>query len=322
MSTRESVLGALAAADDYISGEALARELGTTRSAVWKAIAQLKAEGLQISAVTNRGYRLEDEPVTEAGIRRWLTARTLGSVIEVHDALGSTNDRAKELAQAGAAHGTLVCAREQRSGRGRFGRRFDSPKGSGAWFSLVLRPSLPAGRAVLLTVMAAVAVAQAIERVAGIDTAIKWVNDVYVDGKKTCGILCEASLDLESGCLDHAVAGIGINTAPRRFPPELSDIATSVGNACGRDVSKNRIIAEVLNRLEALSAGTEQDLLEEYRRRSNVIGRRVTVLRGDERFSALAVGIDDEGSLVVETEAGRMAVRSGEISIRWEEEKR
>lgn len=321
MSTKEAVLSALVKAQGAVSGEKLAQELGISRNSVWKAIAQLREEGFEIEAVTNRGYRLvaESDAVSEAGIRRWLTAKELGAVIEVHDVIDSTNTRAKALAAQGAGHGTLVCARSQTGGRGRFGRHFHSPDETGIYMSLILRPKMPAERAVMITSMTAVAVARAIERLADVKVEIKWVNDLYIKGKKVCGILCEAGMDFESGQLEYAVAGIGVNTARAEFPEEIRDIATSVGNVCGVDISKNRLIAEICGCMEELYGQlADGGFMEESRARSNVIGREIVVLRGSERIPARAIDIDDQGSLVVETAEGVQVVRSGEVSVRWE----
>lgn len=319
--TKEKVLAVLLNNDQAVSGEWMARKIGITRNSVWKAMVQLREEGYEIEAVTNRGYRLLDgrDVVSATGIRRHLTTQELGSRIEVHREIDSTNNRAKALAAEGAPHGTLVCGRTQTGGRGRFGRKFHSPEGSGIYISFVLRPKLPVDRAVMITSMTAVAVARAIERLADVEVQIKWVNDLYIDGKKVCGILCEAGVDFESGQLEYAVVGIGVNTARMEFPAELANIATSVGNACGRDISKNELIAEICKCMEELYAQLEDgSFMAENRARSNVIGRNIAVIRGNERFSARAVDIDDQGSLVVETDKGTQIVRSGEISIRFE----
>ncbi len=256
--------------------------------------------------------------VTEAGIRRWLTAKELGGSMEIHPVIDSTNTRAKALAAQGAPHGMLVCARSQTGGRGRFGRKFHSPDETGIYMTLLLRPKLAAERAVMITSMAAVAVARAIERLAEVKVDIKWVNDLYVQGKKVCGILCEAGMNFETGQLEYAAVGIGVNTARAEFPEEIREIATSIGNACGQDISKNRLIAEICNCLEELYPQLKTgEFMAESRTRSNVIGRDVIVLRGDERFPARAIDIDDEGSLVVQTENGIQNVHSGEVSVRW-----
>ena len=321
MSTKEAVLAALIEAQGEISGERLAQQLNISRNAVWKAVEQLREEGHRIDAVTNRGYRLAEDSdvVSEAGIRQWLKAEKLGSNIEVHPVIDSTNTRAKTLAAQGAAHGTLVCARTQTGGRGRFGRKFHSPDAGGIYMSLLIRPELPAEKAVMITSMTAVAVARAIERLADVKVEIKWVNDLYIAGKKVCGLLCEAGMDFESGQLEYAVVGIGVNTARAEFPEELQDIATSVGNVCGQDVSKNRLIAEICNCMEELyDQLSDGAFMAESRARSNVIGREIVVLRGEERIPARAIDIDDQGSLVVETAEGIRTVRSGEVSVRWE----
>jgi len=322
MSTKEQILAALQAEEGYVSGESLAQTLQISRNAVWKAITQLREEGFEIESFTNRGYRLTNgcAMVSETGIRRWLTAKEIGSRIEVHDVIDSTNTRAKELAAQGAPHGMLVCARSQTGGRGRFGRKFHSPQTGGIYISIILRPQLPADRAVMTTSMAAVAVAQAIEKLADVDVKIKWVNDLYIAGKKTCGILCEAGMDFESGQLEYVVVGIGVNTSPAQFPEELENIATSVGNVCGHDISKDHLIAEICNGMEALLPRlADGGFMKENKRRSNVIGRDIVVLRGGERFPARAVDIDEEGSLVVETADGIQIVHSGEVSVRWED---
>lgn len=322
MSTKDLVLSALIEAQGEVSGEHLAQQLGVSRNAVWKAIAQLREEGHEIEAVTNRGYRLAErsDVVCEAGIRHWLTAKDFGAEMEIHPVIDSTNTRAKVLAAQGAVHGTLVCARTQTGGRGRFGRKFHSPDASGIYMSLLIRPKLPAEKAVMITSMTAVAVARAIERLADVKVEIKWVNDLYIAGRKVCGILCEAGMDFESGQLEYAVVGIGVNTARAEFPEELQDIATSVGNVCGHDISKNRLIAEICNCMEEMYGQLgDGAFMAESRARSNVIGQQIVVLRGEERIPAKAIDIDDQGSLVVETAEGIQTVRSGEVSVRWDQ---
>ena len=319
MSTKNEVLEALMVETEAISGERLARRLGITRNSVWKAIEQLRGEGYVIDAVTNRGYRLAEVPnrISEPEILRWTTARTLGRRLEVHQKLDSTNTRAKQLAAQGAPHGYLVCADSQDSGRGRFGRAFFSPEHSGIYITYILRPQMPAEQAVMLTSLAAVAVARAVEAVSGLEVGIKWVNDLYVNGRKLCGILCEASMDFESGMLEYAVLGIGINVARMDFPPELAEIATSIGNECQAQVSRSRLIAEISNQLEALYPQLETGaFMAENRARSIVIGRDVTVLRGDASIPAHVLDIDAQGRLVARTESGVIRVGAGEISLK------
>ena len=319
MSTRNDVLQTLMAQEEAISGERLARRLGVSRNSVWKAIEQLRGEGYEIEAVTNRGYRLLSAPdrVSEPEIRRWLRTQTLGARMEVHDALDSTNTRAKAIAATGAPHGYLVVAESQSGGKGRMGRAFFSPEHSGVYITYVLRPKLLAERAVMITSMAAVAVARAIEALADVDVKIKWVNDLFINDRKVCGILCEASMDFESGQLEYAVLGIGVNVAAMAFPEELKDIATSIENECGAPVNRSRLIAEISNQLELLYGQLDScEVMQESRARSNVIGRDVLVMRGDERFEAHALDIDDQGRLVIRTAGGISRVGSGEISLK------
>jgi len=258
--------------------------------------------------------------LTRNEIARWLKPGEIGREMEIHDEIGSTNTRARELALQGAPHGAIVLARRQSAGRGRFSRSFYSPDDSGLYMSVILRPDLSADQAVLITPMAAVAAARAMERVAPVQAQVKWVNDVYIGDKKACGILCESGLDFESGRMQYVVAGIGVNIGFIDFPEEIKDIATSLSNECGEKVSRNRFIAELLNEFSALYPQIESGaFMEESRRRSNVIGRDIFVLRGDEKYPARAVDIDESGSLVVVTESGeRQALHSGEISLRFQ----
>ena len=156
--------------------------------------------------------------------------------------IDSTNRYLKELAATGAPEGTVVIANKQSAGRGRLGRSFFSPEEKGIYMSILLRPEIELERAVLITSMAAVAVARAVERVSTIPAQIKWVNDIFINRKKVCGILTEAGINTEKGSLDYAVLGIGVNVGSMEFPAELKEIATSVSNECGKEVSKNDLI--------------------------------------------------------------------------------
>ena len=302
-----------------VSGEALARELGISRNAVWKAMAQLREQGYGIEAATNRGYRLVSVPdsLSEAEIRRWLTAKEIGREMEIHGLIDSTNNRAKALAAQGAPHGTAVVAEAQSGGRGRLGRSFFSPERGGIYLSYVLRPACTPEKAAMITSLAAVAVARAIESVAEAEVRIKWVNDLYIGSRKVCGILSEAGMGMEAGQLDYVVTGIGVNTGRTEFPPELREIATSIGNETGTAPDRNRLIAEISNRMEELWGMLETGaFLEENRRRSNVIGREVLVTEGGRQYPALAEGIDDQGRLVIRTVEGTARLGYGEVSLK------
>ena len=258
--------------------------------------------------------------VSESGIRAYLATECFGREMEVHACLDSTNLRAKALAAAGAPHGFLVAADSQTAGRGRLGRSFWSPEGSGVYMTLVLRPQCAAERAPMITSLAAVATARAVEKLSGADVKIKWVNDLYIGDKKICGILSEAGFGPDAGKPDYVVVGIGVNTAQTEFPPELRDIASSVGNETGAAPDRNELIAGICKELEALYGDLETGrFLEESRRRSNVIGRDVLVLRNGEKYPAKALEIDGQGRLVVRTETGTETLGFGEVSLKLEE---
>jgi len=260
-----------------------------------------------------------ENAVTEAGIRQYLRTETFGRAMEVHGLLDSTNIRAKALAAAGAPHGFLVIADEQSAGRGRLGRSFWSPGQTGVYMTLVLRPACPAEQVPMITSLAAVAAARAVEKLSGADVKIKWVNDLYIGGKKICGILSEAGFGADAGKPEYVVLGIGVNTGKTEFPPELRDIAGSVGNETGTVPDRCRLAAEICNELEALYGSLETGaFLEESRRRSNVIGRDVLVIAGGRQYPAHALDIDGQGRLVVRTEKGTETLGFGEVSLRMD----
>lgn len=302
-----------------LSGETLAQELGVSRTAVWKAMRELRGQGHAIDAVRNRGYTLcpDSDVLSEQGIRRYLRAPLPCVVAE--QMLVSTNLTAKRLAAEGAPHGTLVVADSQTGGRGRRGRSFASPPGTGLYLSMVLRSTLPMQSAVLITSAAAVAVCRAVERVCGKRLSIKWVNDLYRDGKKCCGILTEAAADVESGGVDYLIVGIGVNLFPPRggWPEEIAGIATAVFEP-GEAVNRCRLASAVADELLALcGALPDTPFMEEYRARNLVPGRDVLILQNGESRPAHALAITDDGRLRVRLpDGGEETLSFGEISIR------
>lgn len=307
----------------YISGEELATKLAVSRAAVWKAVKSLQDEGYSIAAVPNKGYCLSNDTdiLSTQSISKYLAEYAGDFRIEVYKTVGSTNSELKELAKQGAPEGTVVIANEQTQGKGRMNRSFHSPADTGIYMSLLLRPKFLTAEAFFITTSAAVAVAQAIEAVSGREAKIKWVNDVYCDGKKTCGILTEASFDVESGGLEYAILGIGINvkTPKDGFLDEIRDIATAVfeDDRDGVDV-KSRLVAEVLRHFWNYYIGLEnRTFLSEYRKRSLLINKEVLVLGVNSSKKALAVGIDDRCHLKVRLEDGTTELlSSGEVSIK------
>lgn len=307
-----------------ISGEALAKALNVSRAAVWKAMKALQDEGYEISASTNKGYCLDlnSDVLSRQGIESYVRATPQPKVF-VYETIDSTNKLAKRMAGEDAAHGTCIAANLQTEGRGRLGRNFYSPAHSGIYLSIILRPEMDMTKATLLTSMASVAVAGAISRVCGIETEIKWVNDLYYAGKKVCGILTEAVTNFETGKIESVVIGIGINCAPPGpdMPDELRDIYGFIPG--GFSFSRNQLTAEVISRVMALCDEVEMgdlSFIEEYKARSMVIGKDVNVFKGGlthDPIKAHVNDIDKFGGLMVQYENGsKETLISGEISVR------
>ncbi|MBQ5311114.1 MAG: biotin--[acetyl-CoA-carboxylase] ligase [Oscillospiraceae bacterium] len=285
-----------------VSGNKMAESLGMTRSAIWKAVMQLRDEGYTITAVTNRGYCLtsENDLLNEPAVKSRLNTVEFGRKMDVFKSIDSTNTFAKKLAEIGTANGHTIIAEQQTEGRGRQGRRFHSPGNQGIYMSVIVRPDFELKPSSNLTACAAVAVAEAIENVTGLDCGIKWVNDIYINGKKVCGILTEASINVEQGYLDYAVIGVGINVNNGVFPKEIEDKATSLRLEKGEAVNRSELCAEMLYRLEQrINHLTDGDFMDEYRKRSILTGKIIDIDTGDsvERFSCK--GIDDSGRLIV-----------------------
>lgn len=302
----------------YLSGEELAKQLHISRNAVWKAVGALRKEGHRIDAATRKGYCLQAaaNQVNEGEICGALSRDGLIHSVTVLEETGSTSLVAKDLARQGAAEGTLVVAKRQSGGKGRLGRSFFAPEG-GIYMSAVLRPAIPADKAVFITTCAAVAVARAIEQETGLTAGIKWVNDIFVGGKKVCGILTEAALDFESGIPEYVILGIGINIERQTLPKELEGIVGCLEEYTGTPVSKSRLLAKVWNEFSVLykelaSAG----YMGEYRERSILIGREVTVLSAEGDYTALVQDIDREGRLIVAYDGGLRTLSNGEVSIK------
>jgi len=322
MNVKNELLNTLAnAGDEYISGAALAAKLGVSRNAVWKAVKSLEAEGHIIESAASKGYRLNGDSNKLAAelITPYLRTKSLGRVLSVHDEIGSTNSYAKELAANGAVHGTVVVADMQTAGRGRLGRSFVSPSGKGIYMSVIIRPDYPSEIASLITTAAACAAAEATEKLCESEVCIKWVNDLYMNGRKICGILTEASLGLEMKTLDYAVIGIGINVRKvgESFDKELSLRATSIEDETGLKLNRSQLCAEIINSLEAYLENLEsRNFLDEYRRRELLTGNTITANVGNETITAEAVGIDDNANLIVKLSDGTIRhLGSGEANL-------
>lgn len=350
---RQAILQALVEAarnGAHLSGEELSRSIGLSRTAVWKHIQELREAGCDIEAQPHLGYHLREaeqvllpeivaafrprrpaapprsaegvSPGASSGPRQQMR---LGEPLACSTSLPSTNDRAKELAAAGAAHGTAVLAWRQTRGRGRLGREWSSPAG-GLWLSLILRPPLSPAEVPRLTLVSAVAVAEAVEQATGLRPSIKWPNDLLLDGRKVCGILTE--LSAEADRVAYVVVGIGLNAnlGAGQLPAQAATPATSLQLALGRKVPLPSLAAAVLDRLEEwysrfLAEGFDP-VRSRWVERSATLGRFVTASLPGGAISGTAVDLAEDGALVVRLADGtRRAVLAGDVTLHSAEAK-
>lgn len=323
MGTKEQLLALLEAhKGEFFSGAQIANILNVSRTAVWKAANSLREAGYGIDAVQNRGYCLDasTDVLSAQGIYAHLSPVCHALRLEVLQTADSTNALLREKANAGAPEGTVLLANQQTKGRGRLGRDFYSPPDTGVYLSLLLRPTnlLPA-QAVKITTMAAVAACRAIAEISGKAPKIKWVNDIFLGDKKVCGILTEASFNLESGHLDYAIMGIGLNVYPPEggFPPEIAETADAILRNQESE-AKNRLSALFLNSFMEIYRNPEQsDYASEYRANSMVIGQAIRVISPTGSRNAYALDVDKDCRLIVRYEDGTIdQLSSAEISIR------
>ncbi len=319
--TEELVLSFLAeGGEGFTSGEALSGKLGLSRTAVWKCVASLREKGYRIDAVPARGYRLVEVPdrVTPLELQPLLSTHDLGHVIHFHEALPSTNEAAFRLAQEGAPHGALVIADQQTKGKGRRGRPWSSPPGVNLYFSAILRPDLPPQRAPELTLVAAVAVARALRDAGAKGAAIKWPNDLLIDGRKCAGILTELSAEPDQVHFVVLGVGVNLNLEPGDLPPELVPVATSLMQARGTRVPRALFAAALLSRLEeALDLHGDEGfapIQKAWRELSGTLGQTVRVRTERRELVGVAEDVDDMGALLVRTPDGQLErVLAGDV---------
>ncbi|MGN0658251.1 MAG: biotin--[acetyl-CoA-carboxylase] ligase [Emergencia sp.] len=324
MSTRTELLQLLLDnTGTFLSGQKIGEELNVSRNAVWKAMQQLKDEGYHIESKPSTGYRLKTKSnmLTEDSVSGFLRHPCR---LQVFDSVDSTNNVAKEAPSGDTP--LLIIANKQTAGRGRLGRSFESPAGTGLYLTMALHPDFDLDKALYVTMAAAVAVCRAVDKVAGVKTRIKWVNDLFYKEKKVCGILTEAQTNFETGRIDRLIIGIGVNCFPGSFPEELKDIA----GCLSRDrssFSRGRLAAEIYNEtMDILQDLESRTFLREYRSRCFILGKNITVHPNlsEKGIRARAIDIDDNGGLVVEYLEGRKnrqmeTLTTGEVSIRMDE---
>ncbi len=352
---KSEILKLLREADDYVSGQELCDRFDVSRTAIWKVINQLKEEGYSIEAVRNKGYHIVSSPdlLNKEEIESHVGSKKIGCHVVSLESTDSTNVQAKILAEQGCHHGTVVVADQQINGKGRRGRAWESPKGTGIFMSLVLRPTFAPSQAPMLTLVMAYSVVNGIKRymegMDNIDVQIKWPNDIVVNGKKVCGILTEMSTEIDY--INYVVIGVGINANMESFPEEIQEVATSlkleleaaehqIKQAAEHQIKQEtehqinqesqvesrvhraRLIGYILEEFEVqyekfCLAGNLSFLQEAYNKSLVNRDRQVRVLEPANEYEALALGIDERGELIVRCIDGEVKkVYAGEVSVR------
>ncbi|WP_022760182.1 MULTISPECIES: biotin--[acetyl-CoA-carboxylase] ligase [unclassified Butyrivibrio] len=286
----------------FSSGEVIAKELKLSRNSVWKAIESLRREGYIINASPRRGYSLSApaDNITLSGIAKYLSPGVDSELITIYDELESTNKTARSMASFDAPHGSVIISKTQTGGTGRKKRHFSSPKG-GIYMSIILRPErMNIFDYSLITPFVGVCVCKALESAIGVFPSIKWLNDLYIDDKKICGILSEAGTDFDTGELQYIVIGIGINfnSDINEFPPDLRKTAGSLFEKGGETISKDRLIADILNNI--LTNDVPDCIVEEYKSRMKMLGSTIRVITTDGNYEAKAIDVNEKGKLIVE----------------------
>lgn len=328
MSVRDDVLKILEEnRGTFFSGEEIAQHLNVSRTAVWKAVKALNSKGYGIIGVNKLGYCMKggDDVISADGIMRYLPEQLKENIdFQVLKRVSSTNTLLKQMAVDGEKEWKVLVAEEQTAGRGRMNRTFYSPSNSGIYMSILLRPDFNASESLFITTMAAVAVAEGIEEVLHTKAEIKWVNDIYCKDKKVCGILTEASINVETSRLDYAVLGIGINvkTPEGDFPEEIKNVAGSLvepeSDYENVENLRNRLIADIITRIyEYYVRLDSHEFMRKYKEKSMLIGKEVYIMSDKKKEGLLVLDIDDNAALVVEHKDGRIEhLSSGEVSVR------
>ncbi|MBR3103057.1 MAG: biotin--[Lachnospiraceae bacterium] len=320
---KAEILRAIRNSQEHISGQELCERFGVSRTAVWKVIKQLQAEGYDIEAVTNKGYKLLSYPdlISACELMSRVNTEWAGRKVYFRRELTSTNEYAKIVAEEGAVHGALVVADKQNAGRGRRGRVWVSPAGQNIYMSLLLRPDFPSNNASMLTLLMAVSVAEVLHHLhPELPVGIKWPNDVLIGDKKVCGILTE--MDAEPDYIHNVIVGVGINVNQTEFDEELQKTATSLKLEKGMSVDRAQIILGVMDYFEYYYGlfAEHQDVSDFVNIYDSYLvnrGREVRVLDPKGEFTGVAEGINDRGELIVNLPGGgATTVSSGEVSVR------
>lgn len=295
-----------------ITGSYIAKKLNITRSYVNKVILSLIDEGYDIENISRSGYIYKSNFKI---LNKKYIENNISKKVVIFDEIDSTNNYLKNLAKDKSQNNILVVANYQTNGRGRLGRTFISDKSNGIYMSLLVRPNISINDAKKITCLTAVSINNAINELTGLNSKIKWVNDIYINNKKVCGILTEAQTSIEEGIIDYVVIGIGINVYKREFDESIRNIATSLEDE-GAIISRNDLIIKIVNNIDNyLNDFTNDIYMKEYQNSSCIVGKEVELnIRGD-KFKATVLKINDEGELVVRTlDNEELTVYSGEIT--------
>ena len=306
--------------DGYISGEKISEQLGITRSAVWKYIKALRKEGYVIKSATRKGYCLiqSTDKFNETELYCHLSTQMLGNKIIFLPTVDSTNNEIKRLVTKKYAQGLTVVAEQQTNGKGRLGRTWHSPSGSGLWFSFLLYPDLSPLHIAGITLACGMGVCIAIRKYTGLDAFIKWPNDIIIGNKKVCGILTEMSAEADK--INYAIVGIGINVNTSDFPKDICHKATSLMLEKGTKIDKTALFCFILAETEKYLNDYIQNygiyIIDEYKKYCATLHRKVSVVRGRNTIQGTAVDIAETGDLIIKCADGKlMNIHSGEVTV-------
>lgn len=306
--------------DQYLSGEEISARLGVSRTAIWKHIKSLKTEGYEIHSVTNKGYRLisSTKEINSTSLKSMVEPFKKLQFSEYYQEIDSTNQEAKRIALTNSIIEGIVVSAEQTAGKGRLGRNWTSEKNAGLWMSLLLRPAILPEQASGITLVAAAAMCQAIEKTTGLLVGIKWPNDLIINQKKICGILTEMSAEINH--LHYVILGIGVNLRQREFNEELADKATSLLLE-GVNIDINQLLPAFLDSFfdyyESFEQGVMDPVIEYHKTHSLTLNREVVILQKNDIRHVYAVDLNQNGSLVIVNENNmKESIISGEVSVR------
>lgn len=321
---KEKIIERLYLEKGFVSGEAISKEYGLSRTAIWKYVKALREDGYEIESRTKKGYMLVSVPdnIDFEQMQKDLQTSIIGKEIFYYDSIESTNTRAKEIALQ-TKEGALVVAEEQTSGKGRLGRSWLSPKNKGVYMSVILKPDTDPGDVAKLTLLGAAGIHLALKDI-GIESQIKWPNDIVIDGKKVAGVLTEMHSEL--GVINYLVLGMGINANVKaeEMPEDLKDKATSLRAVIGKEIDRRDLFVKLVTRIDDLY----KEFLESHQidraiqiciDNSAVIGKEINIYQGKTKRKGRAIGLNNNGELVVEFDTGVENLFSGEISIRSKE---